>query len=61
MTRILAMLVAAAFSGSVLAAPSLPSQTPMPSVQSDKAGKPKAKAKSKAKAKAPKKGASKAK
>ncbi len=60
MTRILAMLVAVAFSGSVLAAPPFVPQSPMPAVQADKAGKAKAKKKA-AKAKKAKKSAPKTK
>ena len=46
MTRIFAILVAAAFSGSVLAAPSVAPLVPVPSVQADKAGAKTAKKKS---------------
>ena len=61
MTRILAMLVAVAFSGSVLAAPLFVPQSPVPAVQADKAGKAKAKKKKAAKAKKAKKSAPKTK
>lgn len=59
MTRILAILVAVAFSGSALAAQPVTQLVPTPSVQADKAKTGKTKAKKATKAKAAKKAAKK--